>query len=282
MSIKIDKQKLEKLNFKNNKIFGSWINNLEQLNKSFINAQPYEHIVIDNFLNDEYISNIEKEFPEKYDDWFKYNNPLEVKYAYDNIGNLKKNTELLFYILSSPQVINLFRKITGINNLNYDEYLHGAGIHAHPRNGKLAIHLDYEKHPISGKERRLNLILYLNKEWKEEWLGSTELWNQDVTECIFKSPIKFNSCLIFRTNDISWHGLPEPIKCPEGVFRKSLAYYYISPLESKGSINKIGGQEDGYRKKATYTLRPEDEKSDYLLRLIKIRSERRLNDDDLK
>ena len=282
MSIKIDKQKLEKLNFKNNKIFGSWINNLEQLNKNFINAQPYEHIVIDNFLNDEYISNIEKEFPENYDDWFKYNNPLEVKYAYDNIGNLKKNTEFLFYILSSPQVINLFRKITGINNLNYDEYLHGAGIHAHPRNGKLAIHLDYEKHPISGKERRLNLILYLNKEWKEEWLGSTELWNQDVTECIFKSPIKFNSCLIFRTNDISWHGLPEPIKCPEGVFRKSLAYYYISPLESKRSINKIGGLEDGYRKKATYTLRPEDEKSDYLLRLIKIRSERRLNDDDLK
>ena len=282
MSIKIDKQKLEKLNFKNNKIFGSWINNLEQLNKNFINAQPYKHIVIDNFLNDEYISNIEKEFPENYDDWFKYNNPLEVKYAYDNIGNLKKNTEFLFYILSSPQVINLFRKITGINNLNYDEYLHGAGIHAHPRNGKLAIHLDYEKHPISGKERRLNLILYLNKEWKEEWLGSTELWNQDVKECIFKSPIKFNSCLIFRTNDISWHGLPEPIQCPEGVFRKSLAYYYISPLESKGSINKIGGQEDGYRKKATYTLRPQDEKSDYLLRLIKIRSERRLNDGDLK
>lgn len=174
MSIKIDKQKLEKLNFKNNKIFGSWINNLEQLNKNFINAQPYEHIVIDNFLNDEYISNIEKEFPENYEDWFKYNNPLEVKYAYDNIGNLKKNTECLFYILSSPQVINLFRKITGINNLNYDEYLHGAGIHAHQRNGKLAIHLDYEKHPISGKERRLNLILYLNKKWKEEWLGSTE------------------------------------------------------------------------------------------------------------
>lgn len=282
MSIKLEKKKLEKLNFENNKIFGSWINNLEQLNKNFINALPYEHIVIDNFLNDEYISNIEKEFPENYDDWFKYNNPLEVKYAYDNIRNLKKNTEFLFYILSSPQVINLFRKITGINNLNYDEYLHGAGIHAHPRDGKLAIHLDYEKHPISGKERRLNLILYLNKEWKEEWFGSTELWNQDVTECIFKSPIKFNSCLIFRTNDISWHGLPEPIQCPEGVFRKSLAYYYISPLESKGSINKIGGQEDGYRKKATYTLRPEDEKSDYLLRLIKIRSERRLNDDDLK
>ena len=280
MSIKLEKKKLEKLNFENNKIFGSWINNLEQLNKNFINAQPYEHIVIDNFLNDEYISNIEKEFPENYDDWFKYNNPLEVKYAYDNIRNLKKNTEFLFYILSSPQVINLFRKITGINNLNYDEYLHGAGIHAHPRDGKLAIHLDYEKHPISGKERRLNLILYLNKEWKEEWFGSTELWNQDVTECIFKSPIKFNSCLIFRTNDISWHGLPEPIQCPEGVFRKSLAYYYISPLESKGSINKIGGQEDGYRKKATYTLRPEDEKSDYLLRLIKIRSERRLNVDD--
>jgi hypothetical protein len=66
------------------------------------------------------------------------------------------------------------------------------------------------------------------------------------------------------------------------VFLESLWLTIISPLESKGSINKIGGQEDGYRKKATYTLRPQDEKSDYLLRLIKIRSERRLNDDDLK
>ncbi len=101
MSIKLEKQKLEKLNFENNKIFGSWINNLEQLNKNFINALPYEHIVIDNFLNDEYISNIEKEFPENYDDWFKYNNPLEVKYAYDNISNLKKiqNYYFIYYLL---------------------------------------------------------------------------------------------------------------------------------------------------------------------------------------
>ena len=78
-----------------------------------------------------------------------------------------------------------------------------------------------------------------------------------------------------QTNDISWHGLPETINCPDNVFRKTLAYYYVSPLESKKNNEK-------YRKKATYTLRPQDEKSEYLQRLIKIRSERKLKEEDME
>ena len=281
MSTKIQKNKLGKYSFNNNEIFGDWIYDLDNLSNKFNNAEPYEHIVIDNFFQEDIIDKIEQDFPKDFTNWYKYENPLEHKLAYDNISNLSSNIQDVFYILSKNQVVEIFRKITNIKNLDYDKYLHGAGIHVHPRNGKLAIHLDYEKHPISGKERRLNLILYLNKEWKDEWNGATELWNHDVSKCITKSPIKFNSCLIFRTNDISWHGLPEPIKCPEGMFRKSLAYYYISPLESRWSLEKIGGQEDGYRKKATYSLRPEDEKNEYILNLIKIRSERRLKRNDL-
>lgn len=69
--------------------------------------------------------------------------------------------------------------------------------------------------------------------------------------------------------------MPEPINCPNGVFRKTLAYYYVSPLESKKN-------KEEYRKKATYTLRPQDENSEYLQRLIKIRSERRLEEEDME
>ena len=281
MASKINKEILETLNFEIKNIFGSWINNLEKLSIEFKRAEPFENIVIDNFLSQDYIDKIEKEFPDNFDTWYNYNNPLEKKYAFDNINTLKPNLKNLFYILSTNTVIDIFKEISGIKSLEYDEFLHGAGIHAHPQGGKLAIHLDYEKHPISGKERRLNLILYLNKFWNEEWNGETELWNEDVSKCIKKSKIKYNSCLVFRTNDISWHGLPEPIKCPNDVFRKTLAYYYISPLESKGTKNKVGSQMDGYRKKATYTLRPQDEKTEYLLKLIKIRSNRRLTKDDL-
>jgi hypothetical protein len=72
--------------------------------------------------------------------------------------------------------------------------------------------------------------------------GANELWDKDVTKCVAKTEIKFNRAIIFKTNDISWHGLPEKIMCPENVFRKSLAYYYVSPLNAEKS-------EKDYRKK---------------------------------
>ena len=143
------------------KYFGDWINNIEKLKEQFINAEPFENIVIDNFLNEDYAKELIKYFPNNYDDWYIYENPIEVKYAYDNIEELPLSIKNYFYILSSNQIIELFRKITNIENLEYDEYLHGAGLHCHPKFGRLNIHLDYEKHPYSGKERRINIIYYL-------------------------------------------------------------------------------------------------------------------------
>lgn len=274
MSIKIHRNKLDTKYFNTDDYFGEWTKKIDFLKDKFISAKPFEHVIIDNFLKQNVIDNIEDKFPNNYENWYYYNNPLEKKYAYDEIENLDISIQDIFYLLSTNKVINLFKKISGIENLEYDEYLHGAGLHAHPRDGKLAIHLDYEKHPITGKERRLNLILYLNKFWEKHWNGETEFWNNDVSECVTKSPIKFNSCLIFKTNDISWHGLPTAINCPNTVFRKTLAYYYISPLDNLESKKK-------YREKATYTLLPNDDKNEYLLNLINIRSKRRLKEDDL-
>lgn len=157
--------------------------------------------------------------------------------------------------------------------MEIDPYLHGAGIHAHSRGGKLNIHLDYERHPYSGKQRRLNLIIYISKDWKDEWGGATELWDKNVTKCESKSKVIFNYALLFKTNDISWHGLPEEIKCPEGIYRKTIAYYYVFDLENNKKI---------YRNKAQYTTRPCDNNDVRIERLCRIRSNRRLTDDDLK
>ena len=76
------------------------------------------------------------------------------------------------------------------------------------------------------------IILFLTKDWKEEWNGDNQLWDKNATECQVKTYPKFNSAIIFETNGISWHGVPDKIMCPEGIFRKSLAYYYISPLKT--------------------------------------------------
>jgi len=182
--------------------------------------------------------------------------------------------------LSCKEVIQKIHLLTGIENLEYDPYLHGAGLHIHPTGGKLGLHLDYEKHPHLDKERRLNIILYMSKDWQEEWNGDTELWDKELSKCIAKSPVVFNSAIIFKTNEISWHGLPEEIKCPEGVYRKSVAYYYISPLDSIPDENRIGNDGSGYRTKATFKKRPEDPYDELIEKLYKIRPLRLIKKED--
>ena len=103
-----------------------------------------------------------------------------------------------------------------------------------------------------------------------------------MTKCMVKSPVKFNSAIIFQTNEISLHGLPEKIMCPEGLYRKSFAYYYISPLVTKEDKNKIGNDGSGYRTKATFIKRPEDPDYPELKRLYEIRPKRRIEKEDLE
>jgi len=273
--VKINKTYLETI--KNNNVlnfFGDWVNNIEKLKHEFLNAEPFENIVIDNFLNNEYAEIIHDLFPTNYDNWHKYENPIEVKYTYDDISKLPTELTNIFYYLSTDVIIRKFCELTDMHDLEYDEYLHGAGLHCHPNYGRLNIHLDYEKHPITYKERRLNVILFLSKEWDPEWNGANELWDKNVTKCVKKTNVKYNRAVIFKTNDISWHGVPDKIKCPEHIFRKSLAYYYVSPLNSLKS-------EEMFRKKANYIKKPDDPYDPNIEELYKIRKNRRITNEDL-
>lgn len=281
---KIDLDYFNKINQTNNinTYLGNWVNNLDKLSTQFTNAKPFEHVVIPNFLNEEYANKIYANFPTDLQNWHKYCNPLEVKYAFDDINNLDIDIKKFFYILSTEQVIDKIRQITKIDNLTYDEYLHGAGLHAQPRYGRLNMHLDYEKHPYNGLQRRINIILYMNKNWNPSWNGATELWDEKMENCVIKSEITFNTAIIFKTNEISWHGVPEIIMCPENECRKTLAYYYLSPLESISQDNKIGNDGSGYRTKATFIKRPQDPNDERMEKLYKIRPYRRIEQKDME
>jgi dTDP-glucose 4,6-dehydratase len=272
-------QKTDKKNF-----FGDWINNVEVLQQKFSNAKPFEHIIIPNFLNKDYAETLYHLFPEDIENntWHKYYNPIEVKYAFDNIHKLPSKLKDIFYLLSTREICEKFSILSDIDGLEHDPYLHGAGLHIHPRNGRLHIHLDYEKHPYLNKERRLNVILYFSKNWKKEWNGETQLWDKNMEKCVTKSYVEFNTAFIFKTNEISWHGLPEIITCPEGVFRKTLAYYYISPVHSEAKTEKIGNDGSGYRTKATFTKRPQDKFCEKIDKLYKIRPYRLIEQKDIE
>ncbi len=267
---------------KTSNLFGEWVND-ESLTNLFQNARPFPHVTIDQFLVPELAESLHVQFPVYCPDhWFEYRNPLELKFAHNDIQKMPQTFQNLFDALASPTIINIFRKITGIPDLEADEYLHGSGLHLHPRNGRLMLHLDYEKHPLSGKQRRLNLILYLSKDWDPAWKGATELWDESVTRCEVSSEVVFNRAIVFQTNEMSWHGVPEIIRCPRGTYRKTLAFYYMSPLTSAPNDEKVGANQEGFRTKACFKQRPQDTKDAGIDALLAIRPHRRLTAEDVR
>ena len=258
---------------------GDWINK-----KHAVNNRPFKYCLIDNFLDDAAFESLHNSFPvNPTEEWWKYSNPLEVKYAYDNIKNMDKNVKNIFSVLSSDIICKKIGDIFDIDNLEYDPYCHGGGLHMHPKGGRLAMHLDYEKHPtLKNKQRRLNVILYANTEWKEEWNGDTQLWGANMEKCEVRSFPRRNRALIFETCEESWHGVPEIINCPEGQYRKSLAFYYLTDLESLADTNKVGSNESGYRTKACFVQRPTDPVNEKINKLMEIRPYRRITNEDMK
>lgn len=255
-------------------VFGTWVNNIETLSKDFKNAVPFPHVVIENFLKLDIAEGLYDAFPKVTDDqkWIIYNNPIEKKYALTDFSNLPIYRDL-FAILQTEQFVDLMKRISDIGDLEADPHLHGAGLHQHISGGKLDMHLDYSIHPVSGRERRVNLIIYLSKDWNDYYNGAIEFWDQEFTRCERKIFPSFNKAVLFRTSDMSYHGLPTPIRCPETNSRKSIAIYYVS--EPRSDLSKI-------RYKAQFRALPNQPYNDKLEQLYRIREKRSLNEQDLE
>lgn len=198
-------------------------------------------------------------------DWFEYNNPLEVKKTCNNWWDFPPTTYKFIEYLNSPFFIEAIQRITGIGGLNADPGLHGAGWHMHGNGGKLNVHLDYSIHPKLDLERRLNLIYYLSADWDPAWGGNLQLWAGDekraqthvkTVDCLF------NRAILFDTTQNSWHGFPDAIQCPDGMYRKSIAMYYLTEPQESARPN---------RKRALYTPTRDQENDPNIMELIKQR-----------
>lgn len=249
--------------------FGQWINGIDKILCEFREAKPFEHVVIDNFWNEEFAKELATEFPNPSDDekWNLYKNPIEHKYACNDFSGLK-SIQLAFEVLNSVDFIQLLRRLTGIPDLDIDPHLHGAGLHAYPRGGKLDMHLDYCIHPITGMERRINIIIYMNRNWLPEFGGELQLGMNGDKRVLSG----WNTAVIFHTSDESFHGIPKQIMCVDGDYRKSMTVYYVTPPRPSA---------DFQRKKAQFFPLPGQPVCDKLKRLYEIRKTRLINADDL-
>jgi hypothetical protein len=205
----------------------------EELAGDYCFAEPFPHIVIDDFL------------PTDLAEACLANFPLEVGandtiYKKEYSGHFKRQVypgdcsdfnRKLFAFFNSAPVLQFLEGLTVIPKLLSDPYFEGGGFHEISRGGKLGIHADFRIHERLNLQRRINMLIYLNKDWQPEWGGELELWDRGMTAKVRAVAPLFNRCVIFSTDADSYHGHPEPLQCPPGVTRKSIALYYYTASE---------------------------------------------------
>jgi hypothetical protein len=200
----------------------------QSLHEQFIAARPYPHVCVDGLFDPEVLRRIVAEFPDSSGLGVKFDNARERKHATRHERELAPFTKAFIHGLNSASFIEFLEGVTGIESLIPDPHLVGGGLHSLPRGGKLAIHTDFNRHKRLKLDRRVNVLVYLNEDWKAEYHGEFEAWlpGGKTPEASYL-PL-FNRMVIFNTNDYTFHGNPEPVDCPEGMTRKSVAMYYYT------------------------------------------------------
>jgi len=217
--------------------------------EKYLNAEPFPFIIIENFFNNNFLDEILRQFPNLSDikKTTKYQNKNEVKFGNNEYEKFPEKIKILFDFLNSNFFLNFLQNITGIKEkLIADKELNGGGMHEIKKGGLLKIHSDFNKHPNLKLDRRLNVLIYLNKNWKEEYGGHLEFWDKEMKCCKTKILPIFNRMVVFATTDFSNHGHPDPLNCPDLMSRKSIATYYYSDGRPPNEIDKM------YSKNTTY------------------------------
>jgi len=238
--------------------YSKWTSQLDELSRRYQKASPYPHIVLENFLNPEVLKDCIAEFNKlnETDGWINYKHYNENKRGLNKLDLLPETIKGTINELNSPEFLEFLSKLTGIKDLKKDDGLEGGGIHQSTRGGFLNIHADFTVHPHHRNwQRRVNVLVYLNKEWEEAWGGKLELWDRKMKACEQAVLPVFNRCVIFNTDADSYHGHPEPMTCPEGVFRRSIALYYYTV------------EANPFRRATHYQARPGEGSKKILVRL---------------
>jgi Rps23 Pro-64 3,4-dihydroxylase Tpa1-like proline 4-hydroxylase len=196
---------------------------------SYASALPYPHVVIDRLFDDWVLETILAEFPSpRSKNWSVHEFPEEIKLQSKSEREIPLFTRHFLYALNSASFLRFLERLTGVGDLIGDPQFEGGGLHQIVRGGKLGIHADFNKHTRFWLDRRLNMLIYLNKDWKEEYGGYFELWDPTMTRMVSKVAPLFNRVVIFTTSACSYHGHPDPLACPPDMTRKSLALYYYT------------------------------------------------------
>lgn len=190
--------------------------------------EPFRYLIIDNFLPEQFAEDILAAYPVPDMSGWDSTTYIHQRKKLTQRSGFSPPIERFFALTASLEFRDLVGQICGIKKLIDDPDLIGGGLHQILRGGFLDVHVDYNFHPQTKLHRRLNLLLYLNKDWCPDYEGYLEFWDFESERLLEKVAPIFNRGVIFETNEVSYHGHPQPLNTPPDITRKSLAIYYYT------------------------------------------------------
>jgi 2OG-Fe(II) oxygenase superfamily len=193
-------------------------------------ATPFPHLVFDDILPEALLDELVADFPSVDDPgWRSHEAAVQRKQQWADANRLPPVAASVVALFHAAPFLTFLERLTGTDGLIGDPHCHHGGLHQSVSGGFLKIHTDVSLQPALRLQRRVNVIVFLNRDWAPEWSGELELWDAAMTTCVERIEPRFNRMVVFdsvRSN----HGHPRPTTSPPGVVRRSLAlYYYVSP-----------------------------------------------------
>jgi Rps23 Pro-64 3,4-dihydroxylase Tpa1-like proline 4-hydroxylase len=200
------------------------------LRERYQHATPFPHVTVDDLFDDADLDAVIADFPSPEQmRWMRFDSPTEKKLGfYHEHSTISPVVRRFLDAMNGFEMLLWLEALTGIEGLIPDPYFGGGGLHQIEPGGYLKVHADFNVHPKLKLDRRLNLLIYLNKDWREEYGGHLELWDPELRACQERILPLFNRTVIFSTTDTSFHGHPHPLTSPAGVTRKSVSLYYYT------------------------------------------------------
>lgn len=208
----------------------------ERLARSFAKARPYRHVVLENFLEPSTAARAARSYPPFDEMQTKFAGLVEARSMERRFERVDPIYREIFEELHSARFVAWLSRLTGIANLQCDPTLNGAGLHQARDGGRHNVHADENIHGPTGLYQRVNVLVYLNEQWRPEWGGALELWDAEMKRCEATVAPAFNRCLIMEVHDRAFHGYP-PMRLPADVTRKSITcwFYAVDPHAQQSS-----------------------------------------------
>jgi Rps23 Pro-64 3,4-dihydroxylase Tpa1-like proline 4-hydroxylase len=198
----------------------------DKYREAYCSADPWPHLVLDDLIDPAFVAAAETQELDRAMGLAIHEDTTMIKAESPEVNGAA--AKAIFDSLLSPEFTSFLERLTGIDDLMGDPDHLRAGLHVNPVGAFHALHRDFRRHPVNGLYNRVNVIVFLNSDWKKEYRGELELWPSNRSACAQRISPDAGKVVIFETTATSYHAIPEPVACPPSRARLSLATRYYT------------------------------------------------------